>query len=369
MFLLRGSVVSLAWRVDGRLLPDGEPCTFFVVGGRVTWEPVSRAETLVDSGWITPGLVDAHCHLGLRTGGSPVTSAGEARSLAAADRDTGVLAIRDTGSPNGFPELDELLDMPRVIRSGRHLAPPGGYLPGVAVECSSAELPAAVAAQAAQGHGWIKLVGDWIDDASGDLLVRWDAASVKTAVQDAHTLGVKVAAHTFSEAGAAMMVETGVDSIEHGPGLSIELLEEMARSGIALVPTMSAIATFRSIAAVAQTRYPRYAAHLRDLSAGFGSLVRAAHEIGVAVYVGTDAGCDIRHGAIAQEMLALHRQAGMSPAQIVEAASWRARHWLGLANLTEGAPADFVVYDTDPREDLAVTRHPRRVVLHGRVVR
>ncbi|AQZ63362.1 amidohydrolase [[Actinomadura] parvosata subsp. kistnae] len=360
--------MNSAWRVHGRLLPHAEPCTFFVADGRVTLEPVSRAETLVSGGWIVPGLVDAHCHLGLRTGGSAVTTPEEARSLAAADRDTGVLAIRDTGSPISFSELDGLPDMPRVIRSGRHLAPPGGYLPGVAVECSSAELPAAVAAQAARGHRWIKLVGDWIDDASGDLLVRWDAASVKTAVQHAHALGVKIAAHAFSEAGAAMMVEAGVDSIEHGPGLSAELLEEMARSGTALVPTMNAIATFRSIAAVAETRHPRYAAHLRHLSAGFGSLVRAAHEIGVAVYVGTDAGCDVRHGLIAQEMLALHRTAGLSAAQVLGAASWRAREWLGLDVLDEGSQADFVVYGTDPREDLAVIKHPWRIVLNGAAI-
>jgi imidazolonepropionase-like amidohydrolase len=354
--------------MHGHLLPAAEPRTFYVVDGRVTYEPVRGAETLVDSGWITPGLVDAHCHLGLRTGGSAVATAAEARSLAVIDRDTGVLAIRDTGSPRAFPELDLLPGLPRLIRSGRHLAPPGGYLPGVAVECPSAVLPTAVAAQAAQGHGWIKLVADWIDDVSGDLLARWDTASVKAAVQDAHALGVKVAAHTFSEEGAAMMVEAGVDSIEHGPGLSTELLEEMARAGIALVPTMNAIATFRSIAAVAETRYPRYAAHLRELSAGFGSLVRTAHEVGVPIYVGTDAGCDVRHGLIAREMLALHRDAGLSGTQVLEAASWRAREWLGLDVLDEGSPADFVVYDTDPREDLTVIKHPRRVVLNGVVV-
>ncbi|GAA3814658.1 amidohydrolase family protein [Sphaerisporangium flaviroseum] len=361
--------MSALWRVHGRLLPDAEPRAFFVAGRHVTYEPVTEAETLVDGGWIIPGLVDAHCHIGLRTGGSAVTTAEEARSLAAVDRDTGVLAIRDTGSPRVFPELDLLPDMPRVIRSGRHLAPPGGYLPGIAVECPSAELPAAVAAQAAQGHGWIKLVADWIDEASGDLLTRWEPASVKSAVQDAHALGVRVAAHTFSEEGAAMMVGAGVDSIEHGPGLSTELLEEMARSRIALVPTMNAIATFRSIAAVAEARYPRYAAHLRELSTGFGSLVRTAHETGVPIYVGTDAGCDVRHGLIAQEMLTLHRDAGLSAAQVLGAASWRAREWLGLDLLDEGGIADFVVYDMDPREDLTAIRHPRLVVLNGMVIR
>ena len=51
------------------------------------------------------------------------------------------------------------------------------------------------------------------------------------------------------------------------------------------------------------------------------------------------------------------------------AASWRAREWLGWnADLDEGAPADFVVYDADPLEDLSVLARPARVVLRGRVV-
>ncbi|WP_405916198.1 hypothetical protein [Streptomyces sp. NBC_00728] len=35
----------------------------------------------------------------------------------------------------------------------------------------------------------------------------------------------------------------------------------------------------------------------------------------------------------------------------------------------EGALADITVYDTDPREDAGVLRHPRRVVLRGRIIR
>jgi imidazolonepropionase-like amidohydrolase len=54
---------------------------------------------------------------------------------------------------------------------------------------------------------------------------------------------------------------------------------------------------------------------------------------------------------------------------VLGAASWRARAWLGQnAELGEGAPADFVVYPRDPREDLAVLREPRAIVLRGQVV-
>lgn len=50
------------------------------------------------------------------------------------------------------------------------------------------------------------------------------------------------------------------------------------------------------------------------------------------------------------------------------AGSWRARAWLGFAGIAEGAPADLVVFDSDPRLDLQVLQQPRRVVLRGRVV-
>ena len=54
-------------------------------------------------------------------------------------------------------------------------------------------------------------------------------------------------------------------------------------------------------------------------------------------------------------------------ADAVGAASWRARAWLGRQGLTEGAPADLVVYDEDPQVDVSVLEHPRFVVLGGRV--
>ena len=60
---------------------------------------------------------------------------------------------------------------------------------------------------------------------------------------------------------------------------------------------------------------------------------------------------------------------GFSAEDALGAASWRARAWLGWnATLEEGAPADFVVLDRNPLEDLSVLRTPSRVVLRGRVV-
>ncbi|MEV0940007.1 amidohydrolase family protein [Micromonospora wenchangensis] len=359
----------MALHVRGVLLPDDEVRDVWLDGDRVTFDPVPDAETVADSGFVLPGLVDAHCHLGIARGGTPVTSLDQARTLARTDRDTGVLALRDAGSPYPYPELDDEPDLPRLARAGRHVAPPKRYLRDIGLEVGAAEVTAAVTVQAAAGNGWVKLVGDWIDRGVGDLAPAWDADTMAAAVAAAHAAGVRAAVHTFSESAVEIMVRAGVDSVEHGTGLSPDLIDLMARQGTALVPTMINIRTFGGIAAAARPKFPGYADHMLALRDRFPEVVRAAHEAGVPIYVGTDAGGGIDHGLAAEEMLLLHEQAGMPAVDVLAAASWRARQWLGFPGLVEGGLADLVVYPEDPRRDLRVVRAPSRIVLRGRVVR
>jgi hypothetical protein len=69
--------------------------------------------------------------------------------------------------------------------------------------------------------------------------------------------------------------------------------------------------------------------------------------------------------ALADEIRAL-AAAGVRPHDALAAGSWAARAYLGLPGLAEGAPADAVVYDADPRTDLGRLDHPRAVILRGR---
>ncbi|MFY1598726.1 amidohydrolase family protein [Micromonospora sp. WMMD737] len=359
----------MAWHVRGVVLPDDEVRDLWLVGDRVTFTPVAGAETIADGGFVLPGLIDAHCHIGIARGGAPITSLDQARELARVDRDAGVLAIRDAGSPYPYPELDDEPDLPRLARAGRHVAPPKRYLRDIGVEVGAAEVAATVAAQARAGNGWVKLVGDWIDRGVGDLAPAWDADTMAAAVRAAHAAGVRAAVHTFSESAVEIMVRAGVDSVEHGTGLSLDLIDEMARRGTALIPTMINIRTFGGIAEQARAKFPGYAEHMLALRDRFPEVVRSAHEAGVPIYVGTDAGGGIDHGLAAEEMLLLHEQAGMSTTDVLAAASWRAREWLGFPGLVEGGLADLVVYAEDPRVDLRAVRTPARIVLRGRVVR
>ncbi|GAA5147967.1 amidohydrolase family protein [Pseudonocardia eucalypti] len=358
--------MSEAYRLRGVLLPEERDTELWVgADGRLSEEPIPGATTLVDRGWIVPGLVDAHCHVGLGSKGAKTLD--EAAEDAITDRDAGALLLRDCGSPLDTRPLQGRTDLPVIIRAARHIARPKRYIPGLAVELDDPWLlPGEVAEQARAGDGWVKLVGDWIDRSEGDLTPVWPDDVLVEAIEAAHAEGARVTAHVFSGAAAEGLVRAGIDCLEHGTGLADDLIDEMARRGTALVPTLINVATFPGIADQAK-KYPAYADHMRRLHAGAYDTVRRAAEAGVTVYAGTDAGGGIAHGRIADELLALH-EAGLSAIDALAAGSWATRDWLGARALVPGAPADLVVYRADPRADLTTVREPSLVMLAGRPV-
>ncbi len=358
-------VTSTALHIRGRALPDEEPVEWWVVDGVLSAEPVAGAETVFDGGWIVPGLVDAHCHVGLGEHG-PVDDLDECIAQAETERGVGALLLRDCGSPIDTRSLDDRDDLPRIIRHGRHLARPKRYQRDFAIELDDeSQLPDAVAEQARWGDGWVKLVGDWIDRDVGDLAPLWSDDVLKSAMAAAHANGARVTAHVFSEDALPGLISAGIDCIEHGTGLTDETVELMVENGTALVPTMINIENFPGIAEAA-AKYPVYARHMRDLYDRCLPRIAAAREAGVPIYAGTDAGSMVAHGRIADEIDALKR-IGMTPTEALGAASWTAREWLGRPGLEHGASADLVCYADDPRQGAAVVNHPAVVILRGRV--
>jgi len=314
--------------VRGVFLPDETERDLYVLDGRLTFEPVSGAETVAGAGWVVPGLVDAHCHIGLGPGGG-LHEVEDLREQAHANAEAGALLVRDAGSPVDTGMLDTDPAAPRILRAGRHLSRPKRYQRDVAVEVEPPELPAAVAR--------------------------------------AHGLGVRVAVHTFGEEALPDLIDAGVDSIEHGTGLTPDLIGRMVERGTALVPTLVNIDNFPAFADQAAEKFPTYAARMRRLHGRARARLREAYEAGVPIYCGTDAGSYVAHGRAGDEIRALH-EAGLPTAAALAAGSWAARDWLGVPGLVEGAPADFVVYGADPRVDLSVLARPERIVLRGRVL-
>ena len=360
--------MSGALRVSGVVLPGGEHRELYVVDGRVTFEPVRDAED-IGSGheqlWVVPGLVDAHCHVGLDPDGAvdEVTQEEQAR----ADRDAGALLLRDCGSAADTRWIDDREDLPELVRAGRHIARTRRYIRNYAHEVEPDQLAAYVRQEAARGDGWVKIVGDWIDRDAGDLTPSWPAEAVRAAVAAAHEAGVRMTAHVFGEDALPDLVDAGIDCIEHGTGLSTDLIDQMADRGTALVPTAKQLDNFPTYAERAEPKFPAYGRHMRALFARRRETIGAAYEAGVPIFAGTDAGGVLPHGLIAAEIAELATY-GLSAVDALGAGSWRAREWLGRpARLEEGVPASFCVYPADPLADLRVLAAPTRIVLRGRV--
>ncbi|WP_254885873.1 amidohydrolase family protein [Streptomyces sp. NA02950] len=338
----------------------------WVVDGKITFQrPAGARDVRLIEGWVLPGLVDAHCHVGLDAHGAVDESTSEKQALT--DREAGALLLRDAGSPADTRWIDDREDLPRIIRAGRHIARTKRYIRNYAHEIEPEDLVAYVAAEARRGDGWVKLVGDWIDRETGDLSACWPRGAVEAAIAEAHRLGARVTAHCFAEETLAPLVEAGIDCIEHATGLTEETIPLFAERGVAIVPTLVNIATFPRLAQGGETKFPRWADHMRQLHARRYETVRAAYDAGIPIFTGTDAGGSLAHGLIGQEVAELVK-AGIPARDALSAATWGARAWLGRPGLTEGASADFVVYETDPREDVRVLTSPRRVVLRGRIV-
>jgi imidazolonepropionase-like amidohydrolase len=353
----------------GRVLigPDEERPEAWVVGGRITYEaPLAHTEDAVDvEGVVLPGLVDAHCHVGIDAGGA--VDRDTQVEQAVTNREAGALLLRDAGSAADTRWIDEREDLPRIVRAGRHIARSKRYIRNYAHEIEPAELTEYVRAEARRGDGWVKLVGDWIDRDLGDIAPCWPLEALREAIDAAHAEGARVTAHCIGEDCLHDLLDAGIDCIEHGTGLTDETRATAAERGVPIVPTLVNTANFPEYAAAGEERFPVYAAHMRRLHEHRYETVAAAYEAGVPVFVGTDAGGALPHGLVAQEVTELVR-AGIPATSALDAACWGARSWLRRPALDEGAPADLVVYDADPREDVAVLAAPRLVVLRGRPV-
>ncbi|MEU2504048.1 amidohydrolase family protein [Streptomyces sp. NPDC007863] len=352
--------------VKGRVLvgPEDVRDELWCVDGRITFERPA-GEAVVVQGWALPGLVDAHCHVGLDRHG-PVDEV-TAEKQALADRDAGTLLIRDAGSPSDTRWIDQREDLPKIIRAGRHIARTRRYIRNYAHEIEPADLVEYVGREARRGDGWVKLVGDWIDREVGDLTPSWPRAEVEAAIAEAHRLGARVTAHCFAEDSLRDLVEAGIDCVEHATGLTEETIPLFAERGVAIVPTLINIATFPHLADGGEAKFPRWSAHMRRLHERRYDTVRAAFDAGIPVFVGTDAGGSLAHGLVAEEVEELTK-AGIPALDALSATTWGARAWLGRPALEEGAPADLVVYDQDPRADVRVLAAPRRVVVEGRII-
>ena len=345
--VLRGVERSEVWIADGHIAyaPPGGP-----------------TEEL--SGWVYPGLVDAHTHPGLSHGPERVATADIVRRLEAC-RAQGVTHIREMGAQaNVSPALKA--GLPKVIRAGQHIARAKRYIRYLAVDVEPRDLPAEALRQLSRGDGWIKIVGDWIDRSCGaesDLMPLWPREALVDAVTAVHEAGGKVAVHTFARETIDDLLEAGVDSIEHGTGMTRDHLIEARDRGILLDPTVRQVATFPEIASHA-VKYPVYRGRMLAMDAQRAEHVQLMVELGSHFVMGSDTAEDVGERGMAAELVCATAN-GMPASVAMAAASYDGRRLLGLPAWEEGAPADVVVYDADPEVEIETVLHPKAVLIDG----
>lgn len=385
---------------DGRVRHDDGPYAFLIEGGRVrSIDRVDEADLArgahaddrtYRAEFLVPGMVEAHAHVFLDGGeldtavrsryleASFETMVGVARrSLAEALRH-GVTLIRDAGDRYGVNHAVRAAscqpgEVLPVLRSpGLGIRRPGRYGGFIAHEVTGdEEIIATVARIADSGADDLKIIlTGIIDFASGTVKgePQFDVRALSLLIRLAQECGRKTFAHCSGTAGLEVAVEAGVDSIEHGFFMTRTLLERMADKGIAWVPTFSPVHF--------QWAHPEFArwdaaavAHLRRILDSHLEHVALAHELGVPLVAGSDAGSHgVPHGRGLLDELDFFLQAGLPLAAVLESATSRPRRLWGIDDglLRAGAPADLVVLAGDPFQDARCLRDVAAVFRAGR---
>jgi imidazolonepropionase-like amidohydrolase len=218
---------------------------------------------------LMPGLIDAHSHILLHPYSETVWNdqvAREALSLRVARatnhlRSTlmaGFTSLRDLGTEGaGYADVglkqavnQGIIPGPRLFVATRAIVATGSYGPkGFAPEWNVPQgaeeadgvdgLSRVVREQIGKGADWVKVYADYRWGAGGAAHATFTLDELKLAVEIAKSAGIPVAAHSTSTEGARRAILAGVETIEHGDGLTPELFRLMKERNVALCPTLS----------------------------------------------------------------------------------------------------------------------------------
>ncbi len=388
--------------IDGRsdapqsgvgILIEGERIK--AVGPLAQIQSQAKGARVIDLSQMTvlPGFIDTHTHLLLQ--GDPTAQSYNEQLLYESTPYRAILAARNAriALEHGFTAIRDLetegamyadvdvrravdrgeIPGPRIFAATRAMAPTGMY--PIVADNWELELPhgvqpvdgvegarLAVRQQVAHGADWIKYYSDRRYSFGPDSVlhswVNFTDDEARAIVDEAHRLGRKVAAHAIGSDGIAAALRAGVNTIEHGDGMTDSLLDVLLARGVYWVPTVT-VAHY-----VADPRGGVWGPMVEHQRQAFARAVKK----GVRIVLGTDAGGFPWTDLNEAKEFAYYVQYGMTPMQAIKSGTSLAAELLGQRDLgvvAPGAYADLVAVAADPLKDIAELERVRFVMKGG----
>lgn len=377
------------------VITDGKIASVVTRGGARPLIPEGARRIDLPGKTILPGLIDMHVHL---TG---LAEIGGYRSLQFTDSfwtvvavanakktlDAGFTTVRNVGSSD-FADvgLQEAIDGgyvegPRIVPAAYAIGATGGH-------CDAGGLPPSMdrrqpsvidsPGDARAKVRWLHKYGARVIKicATGGVFSLGDSVGgqqlapdeLKAIADEAHMLGLKVAAHAHGDEGIRAAILAGIDTIEHGSLASDETLKLAAER-----KTWFSMDIYNDDYILATGTENGTEQESLDKEKAIGRIQRETFRkgvrMGVPMVFGSDAGV-YPHGDNARQFGKMVEW-GMTPAQAIRAATWSAAQALGrndVGRIAPGAWGDLLVVEGDPTRDVGVLLTPAAVIKGGKIV-
>ncbi|ANZ40417.1 peptidase M38 [Lentzea guizhouensis] len=355
---------------------------------------------------MTPGLIDAHVHLGLSSPIQPQFSfqlsaaeiAADIFATAGATLDAGFTTVRDTGGIDGgvvTTIAKGKVRGPRVLSCGPVQCQIGGHgyygaaweptelwnshhIPGLAalstMSGNADELRANVREAFRRGASFLKLCVTGGVVGAHDRLTdtQFTVEEIAVAVQEAAARGTYVTVHAHNNEGIRNAVEAGARCVEHGTDIDEPTAILMATHGVALVPTFAVVEHL--LHDPAQAGLDESArSRAQGVRERMTRALATAKQAGVRIGLGSDLIGPAQHRRGEELRLRAHLE---TPMDTLVSATKTNAEILGLSGqvgvIAPGLQADLVLWNGNPLEDPALFADPANaivVVQSGRVVK
>jgi imidazolonepropionase-like amidohydrolase len=402
----RGTFAEAVAVGDGKIVAVGTSAEIRALAG-----PTTRVVDLEGKS-VLPTLISTHVHPGFQKGAT-YAAANFGRDTVLEDLNRalyfGISVVQSQGIERGdvlyrirAEQAAGGLGGARLLVAGRGIGAPNAgpgaaAYAGIAYEITTpAEARRAVEELAASRVDVVKI---WVDDRNGRA-PRLGSDLYRAVIAAGHERGLRVNAHVFYHADAEGLVAAGIDGLVHlvrDVEMSDALVAEIVRRNVAVNANLSnprrgtqvgvpswltpadpmlklltesaAPDAIAKMAAAFRQRDPQAAAEAGERYAILERSLVKLGDAGANLVLGADTGVEDHLFGLAEHLeLEAMVDAGMTPAQVLVAATRRAAEYLRLddrGSLAPGKRADLLVLDSSPLDDIVNTRRISRVLIGG----